>query len=142
MVRRMRRAVKGVSPVLATMILIVIAVVSGLIIYAWIMGWVGGQKARSVALGVRVIRVDEDTYNVEIKNTGGVSVTITKVTVTDPDEDVHINTTSITLAVGEVTTFETVPKTGNECTETVGTEVTVTVTTSEAGDLTYKAVVE
>jgi len=140
MVRRMRRAVKGVSPVLATMILIVIAVVSGLIIYAWIMGWVGGQKARSVALGVRVIRVDEDTYNVEIKNTGGVSVTITKVTVTDPDEDVHINATSITLAVGEVTTFETQLQ-GTD-TEPVGTEVTVTVTTSEAGDLTYKAVVE
>ena len=140
MVRRMRRAVKGVSPVLATMILIVIAVVSGLIIYAWIMGWVGGQKARSVALGVRVIRVDEKTYNVEIKNTGGVSVTITKVTVTDPDEDVHINATSITLAVGEVTTFETQLQ-GTD-TEPVGTEVTVTVTTSEAGDLTYKAVVE
>ncbi len=37
--RRLTRS--GVSPVLATLILIVIAVVAGLIVYAWVSGWMG-----------------------------------------------------------------------------------------------------
>ena len=39
-VRRRYRA--GISPVLATLILIVIAVVAGLMVYAWVSGWMGG----------------------------------------------------------------------------------------------------
>ena len=38
MTRRIRRAVKGVSPVLATLILIVVAVIAGLVVYWWVMG--------------------------------------------------------------------------------------------------------
>jgi len=142
MVRRVHRAIKGISPVLATLILIVIAVVAGLIVYSWVAGWIGGQKAKSVTLGVRVIRVDADTYYVEIKNTGGVSVTITAVSVIDSDDsDQHTWSGSKTLAAGGVTTVETsAPENGD--TATVGTEVIVTVTTSEVGDLTYRAVVE
>ena len=41
MVRVLRRRA-GISPVLATLILIVIAVVAGLMVYAWVSGWMGG----------------------------------------------------------------------------------------------------
>ena len=41
MVRRIRRAIRGISPVLATLILIVVAVVAGLIVYVWVSGWMG-----------------------------------------------------------------------------------------------------
>ncbi len=40
MASRLRR--KGISPVLATLILIVIAVLAGLAVYAWVSGWMGG----------------------------------------------------------------------------------------------------
>ena len=43
MVRRVRRAIRGISPVLATLILIVIAIVAGLVVWAWVSGWVGRQ---------------------------------------------------------------------------------------------------
>lgn len=85
----------------------------------------------------------------EIKNTGGVSVTIIDIKVTDPDGDVHTppeDWEGETLAVGKVTTVTVSEVTkaaeGDGETASVGTEVIVTVTTSEAGDLTYKAVVE
>ena len=38
-----RRIVRGISPVLATLILIVIAIVAGLVVWAWVSGWVGRQ---------------------------------------------------------------------------------------------------
>ena len=43
MARRVRRSRKGVSPVLATLILIVVAVIAGLVVYWWVMGQVGGR---------------------------------------------------------------------------------------------------
>jgi len=53
MVRRIRRAIRGVSPVLATLVLIVVAVVAGLIVYAWVSGWMSrwlGVAARELKI--------------------------------------------------------------------------------------------
>jgi len=140
------RSRRGISPVLATLILIVIAVVAGLVVYSWVMGWIGAQK-RQVALAVRVIRTNEDSYTVEIRNTGSTTVTISKVTVTDPDGDKHEHKWDhpyVTLSPGSSTTATTeyAEGPGDKKTAAVGTEVTVVVTTTDKGSFTYKVTVE
>ena len=83
------RSRRGISPVLATLILIVIAVVAGLIVYGWVTGWIGAQRQATVAFAIRVIRINSTAYTVEVRNTGSTTVTISSVTVTDPDGDTH-----------------------------------------------------
>ena len=142
------RSRRGISPVLATLILIVIAVVAGLVVYSWVMGWIGAQK-RQVALAVRVIRTSTTNYTLEIRNTGSTTVTISKVTVTDPDGDTHTNATSLTpsdtLDPGDsavaITKLESKGPSGDGNTATTGTEVTVTVE-CDKGTFTYKVTVE
>ena len=145
------RSRRGISPVLATLILIVIAVVASLVVYGWIMGWIGAQK-RQVAFAVRVIRTNSTAYTVEVRNTGSITVTISKVTVTDPDGDIHEATadkftglgTGNTLDPGHsatATTSDANAGEGEDDTEAVGTEVTVTVVTTDKGAFTYKVTV-
>ena len=87
MASRLRR--KGVSPVLATLILIVIAVVAGLVVYAWVMGWIGGVvKGGRENLVIRDFYiVDKDyssgkiIYYITVENAGDVRARIVKVRV-------------------------------------------------------------
>ena len=41
--RKIRKNVKGISPIIATLLLIAIAVVASLVVYAWVMGYIGFQ---------------------------------------------------------------------------------------------------
>ena len=140
------RSRRGISPVLATLILIVIAVVAGLVVYSWIMGWIGTQK-QQVAFAIKVVRTSDTSYTVEIRNVGSITVTLSKVTVTDPDGDIHEGTTftpSGTLDPGDsatATTSDTNEGTGDDTTASTGTEVTVTVE-CDKGAFTYKVTVE
>ena len=129
------RSRRGISPVLATLILIVIAIVAGLVVYSWIMGWIGTQR-RQVALAVRVIRTDGNTYTVEIRNTGSTTVTINEVSVIDADNTHKTTGLSLSIAPGESTVVQV-----SGTTDDVGSEVTVVVTTDK-GSFTYKVTVE
>ena len=91
MARRIRRAIRGISPVLATLILVVVAVIAGLIVYAWVSGWMRTQlgKVRE-QLTVRAIYImgrNYDTgnlkYRLEIENTGDTTAEVTKIRVKD-----------------------------------------------------------
>lgn|GEM_PF-5592623 len=63
MVRRIRRAIRGISPVLATLILIVIAIVAGLVVWAWVSGWVSRHVgAGGKRLDIIHIMFDKDTW--------------------------------------------------------------------------------
>jgi len=86
-----RRAIRGISPVLATLILIVIAVIAGLIVYSWAMGWTRMQlgKVRE-QLTIRAIYImgrNYDTgnpkYRLEIENTGDATAEVVKIRVRD-----------------------------------------------------------
>ena len=76
MARRVRRAIKGISPVLATLILIVIAVVAGLIVYGWVAGWIGGRLPTEEVRIDRIYYVNATTLRIIVINTGKTSVTI------------------------------------------------------------------
>ena len=45
--RKLRRETKAISPIIATLLLIAIAVVAALVTYAWVMGYIGFQTSNS-----------------------------------------------------------------------------------------------
>ena len=47
--RKVRKNVKAISPIIATLLLIAIAVVAALVTYAWVMGYIGYQTNNSGA---------------------------------------------------------------------------------------------
>ena len=78
--RLVRRSIRGISPVLATLILIIIAVVAGILVYAWTMGWIGGQLGGArEELRIEGLTVSKGHVYITVKNTGTVKATIDKI---------------------------------------------------------------
>jgi flagellin-like protein len=72
---------KGISPILATLLLIVIAVAAVIVTYAWVMTFAGTQTQQAGVLlsQENVAWPDADTITVVIKNTGTSNGKITAV---------------------------------------------------------------
>ena len=93
----------GISPVLATLILIVIAVVAGIIVFAWVSGWMGGRLgAGEVGLNIEHVSVEKGRISIVVRNTGRTKITITDVTV----EDITWSGLAYAVDVGATTTIE------------------------------------
>ncbi len=45
--RNFKKNTKAISPVIATLLMIAVAVVASLVAYAWVMGYIGGQTAKT-----------------------------------------------------------------------------------------------
>jgi flagellin-like protein len=75
------RAKRGISPILATLLLIVIAVAAVIVTYAWVMTFAGTQTQQAGVLlsQENVAWPDADTITVVIKNTGTSNAKITAV---------------------------------------------------------------
>jgi flagellin-like protein len=70
-ITKFRRSIKAISPVIATLLMIAIAVVASLVVYAWVTGYIGGAtttagNAVQVQSAVRV----GDTYVIYVQNVG------------------------------------------------------------------------
>jgi flagellin-like protein len=46
-ITRIKRSIRAISPVIATLLMIAIAVVASLIVYAWVMGYIGGTTIKA-----------------------------------------------------------------------------------------------
>ena len=46
-ITKIRRSIKAISPIIATLLLIAIAVVASLVVYAWVMGYIGGSTNKA-----------------------------------------------------------------------------------------------
>jgi flagellin-like protein len=80
--RRLRRSVKGISPVIATLLMIVIAVAASLVAYAWVMGYLGFTTAKTgKAIQIQSIARDPTTHMVKVyvQNVGDSDVTLSNV---------------------------------------------------------------
>jgi flagellin-like protein len=86
------RCKKGISPILATLLLIVIAVAAVIVTYAWVMTFTGTQTQQAGVLLVQenVSWPSDTTVNVIIRNTGTSNAKITAV---------YIGTSSTNLEV-------------------------------------------
>jgi flagellin-like protein len=80
MVRRLRSK-RAISPILATLLLIVIVVASSIAAYAWIQGYAGSQTSTASSFFV-IENVHWDSagnIDITVRNTGSASITIDKV---------------------------------------------------------------
>jgi len=91
---------KGISPIVATVLLILIAIATGIVIYAFAAGWVGTRLAGTS--GPRAILIVESAYYngtdfiLYVRNDGATGVNITRAYITVPNGTVYVtNCTNI-----------------------------------------------
>ena len=80
--RRVKKDSKGISPLIATLLLIAIAVAASVITYSWVMSMIGAQSTQAqtaVRIDNVAFDVDSDSVNVTIRNIGSVSADIVTV---------------------------------------------------------------
>ena len=138
----------GVSPVIATLLLIVIAVAAAVLAYIWIIGYQGTltQQATATQLQER-IKIEAVGYygnklNASVRNIGDVTVNVTAIYVynvttgTVAAYKILTGNDAVVLAPGQVSA---VPKVGNEVTVTLkpGVTYTVKVVTQKGTEATY-----
>ena len=59
-ITKVRRSVRAISPVIAVLLMIAIAVVAALVAYAWIMGYMSGTTAKAGnAIQIQSITTDQ-----------------------------------------------------------------------------------
>jgi archaeal type IV pilus assembly protein PilA len=73
-IRRFRKNTRAISPVIATLLMIAIAVVASLVTYAWVMGYMNFQTAKTgKAIQIQSISYAggaTDTFTVYVQNVG------------------------------------------------------------------------
>ena len=81
--RKIRKNDKGISPIIATLLLIAIAVVASLVVYAWVMGYIGFQT-NNTGSAVQIQSVtfsgtspNEKVATVYLQNVGSNTITLT-----------------------------------------------------------------
>ena len=135
---------KGISPLIATLLLIAIAVAASVLTYSWVMSMVGSQSAQAQTQ-VRIDSVNWDHsgatatgITVMIRNTGSVAATLESVTVREN----KAGSSTTTLALGaNGNSYDTGVALGKSLTwvYSVGTSYVVRVTTTTG--FYYEAVV-
>ena len=78
-----KKSRKGVSPVIATLLLIVIAVAAAVVTYSWVMGFIGTTtttpaqtQARIVVDAVKPDAANDEIDEIYVRNVGSVSVNV------------------------------------------------------------------
>ncbi len=97
---------KAFSAVIASLILMLLAVAAGVVVYAYVMGWIGGAQQSSTSTGM--LQVDSitgdatnDVIKLYVRNVGGVDVVLDKFYIagTAVTNATALTTTSANLAV-------------------------------------------
>ncbi|NLD66895.1 MAG: hypothetical protein GX648_10040, partial [Crenarchaeota archaeon] len=71
---------KAFSAIIAALILMLIAVAAGVVVYAYVMGWIGGVQTNPPGQGIITIdSVSNDLETVYVRNAGTIPVTLSAV---------------------------------------------------------------
>jgi len=119
---------KGLSPILATLLLIVIAVAAVIVTYAWAMTFAGTQTQQSGVLLAEenVAWPDADTIRVVIKNTGTSDGKITAIYLGTSSTNLDLSITDVSPTPG-----------GSSATVNAGESNTFTITYTWTANTTY-----
>ena len=104
------RSKKGISPILATLLLIVIAVAAVIVTYAWVLTFTTTQTTVACRMiGFDSVVIDANTGNITIyvRNKGTETVTIDKVYIDGKDFTSYTNLTTATLSENAVVRITT-----------------------------------
>ena len=97
---------KGISPLIATLLLIAIAVAASVLTYSWVMSMIGSQSAQAQTQ----LRIDSvtwdvagDAFTLNVRNTGSVEATLESVSIrlNKSGEVTSVAPTLISIANGE-----------------------------------------
>ncbi len=141
--RKFRRNIKAISPIISTLLLIAIAVVASLVAYAWVMGYIGFQTAKTgSSIQIQSITDSGNTLTVYVQNTGQGVITLNA-------NSVYVNGTQLVTTLtnptngvlnpGMTATLTAVPPTGSSMTISSGAQATVKVTSTDG---TYSQVAQ
>jgi archaeal type IV pilus assembly protein PilA len=81
-VRKIRRNVKAISPVISTLLMIAVAVVASLVAYAWVMGYIGdktsttGQAVQIQSVAANSVVYNNANFTIYVQNVGESAVTL------------------------------------------------------------------
>jgi FlaG/FlaF family flagellin (archaellin) len=94
-ITKIRRSIKAISPVISVLLMIAIAVVASLVVYAWVMGYIGGTTSKvGNAITVPSFATDQTSGNliIYVQNVGQGSVQL------DPAGAVYVNDALVTIS--------------------------------------------
>ena len=106
--KRVFRSRKAFSAVIASLILMLLAVAAGVVVYAYVMGWIGGttqNPTRTGQMQFDSLSAKAATSNIQmyVRNVGGTNLTISKIYVEGIDTaNQTAITTGTTLGVQNV----------------------------------------
>ena len=117
---------KAISPIIATLLLIAIAVVAALVTYAWVMGYIGFQTSNAGnSVLIQNVNMNTDSLTViNLQNTGTATVTLNPFVFVNGVQD-NATLSTPTLPGGSTATITLSPVVP----VTSGSMVTIKVTT-------------
>jgi archaeal type IV pilus assembly protein PilA len=132
---KFKRSLKGISPVIATLLMIAIAVVASLVVYAWVTGYMGNTTSKAgKAIQIQSFASMGGNLVIYVQNVGQGDVELNK------DQSVYVNsnlvsittpaTATIPIPVGQTIELQT------NSPYTAGTKVTIKVTTTDGTFMT------
>ena len=92
-ITKLRHSIKAISPIISVLLLIAIAVVASLVVYAWVMGYIGGATTKAgYAINIQSLSSNQTTgdLTIYVQNTGLGAVQL------NPASAVYINNTLVT----------------------------------------------
>ena len=93
-ITKIRRSIKAISPIISVLLMIAIAVVASLVVYAWVMGYIGGTTNKAgLAINIPSFATDSTSGNltVYVQNVGQGAVQL------DPKGAVYVNNNLVTI---------------------------------------------
>ena len=136
---------KGISPIIATVLLILIAIATGLLIYAFATGWVGSRTSTGTgpmsSITIEAANISSGSVTVYVRNIGSVPTNISAVYVTDlssgnvyADTNPTVKNNGNPINPGEV---KRVDASLNGFSPTSGYSYEIKVVTSDGASATY-----
>ncbi|MEM2305726.1 MAG: archaellin/type IV pilin N-terminal domain-containing protein [Candidatus Methanomethylicia archaeon] len=128
---------KGVSPVIATLLLILIAVAAAVLVYMWVTGYVrttatGGEEMAE-RIKIEAVSVSSGSLTAYVRNVGDVTATINAIYVIDRGGSILGSSTGLSssVGVGSITTVTV------SATLTRGQHYTLRVVTKSGVEASY-----
>jgi flagellin-like protein len=129
--KRFRRNVKAISPIISVLLMIAVAVVAALVVYAWVMGFIGfttGKTGNAIQIqSMALTGASPGTMAVYVQNVGTGPVTLTA------GQCLYVNgvlDTGCTVNMATLAQNQTATVTSSIATYIHGQTITVKVTSS------------
>ena len=91
-ITKLRHSIKAISPIISVLLLIAIAVVASLVVYAWVMGYIGGGTTKAgYAINIQSLSSATGSLTIYVQNTGIGAVQL------NPTSAVYVNNTLETI---------------------------------------------